>query len=70
MYLDMIQGKDEIAGTDLQKIKIGIDVYREGSEKLNKASILLYNWQERLFFLVFYSLLSGVLLKWPISESK
>jgi hypothetical protein len=63
MYLDMIQGKDEIAGTDLQKIKIGIDVYREGSEKLNKASILLYNWQERLFF-------SGILLfiVWRVIE--
>lgn len=63
IYLDIVQGKDEITGTNPHKIKIGVDVYREGSEKLNKKSILLYNWQERLFF-------SGILLfiVWRVTE--
>lgn len=51
IYLDMVQGKDDISGRDPHKIEIGVKVYREGSEKMNKKSTLLYTFQEGLFFL-------------------
>lgn len=50
-YMDMVQGRDDIAGTNPHYIEIGKEVFRKGTEKLSKNSIALYNWQERLFYL-------------------
>lgn len=63
IYLDMIQGRDEITGGHPQKIEIGVKVYREGSEKLGKKSSSLYSLQETLFYIGI-----GSFLVWRIIE--
>jgi hypothetical protein len=51
LYLDLIQGKDNIAGTNPHYIKIGVDAYVEHGERLKKKSSSLYKWQHRFFYL-------------------
>lgn len=51
IYLDIIQGRDQLTKNNPDLIKMGIEAYQSGSEELSKKSLHQYRLQNWLFYL-------------------
>jgi hypothetical protein len=70
LFLDIVEGRDPDVGKDPYKIKIGVEVYQEGNQKITKKTILLAKFQERLFYLGIISFIAWHVLEMYFVKSK